>query len=416
MALNPAIVIPTFWTSGSGRRAASDRTVGHVFDHPTDLNDPDPQLARCLKSLQSVPGVGRIILVIGTTDPAIDERADQRVSEIVDGFPELDIFVVGAPEVGSIHRRLAQLDLGGVNPSLYPEGYGAVRNIGLIAAAVFGHDSVVFLDDDELVEGQEFFETALFGLGRPLHTGGFLYAKTGIPVDALGSWMRKPFGGWTDVFWRIAETYNEAMAGVLQPPRLQKARFAFGGALAIHREMYTRIAFDPWIPRGEDTDYVINVMMHGGEVYFDDQWRVTNLPSQQRSRANRFRHNVAAFIYERRKLEFAKSQVDLRQVHPHMLDPYPGNFLDASLTIRAFLTGALRALAGIERKEHWDAALHAVQDAGKYATENCTNYFALQRAWPHLMETIWEDVPLRAIFTGERAVERATHTEQFGAV
>lgn len=422
MVTKPAIIIPTIWTREGSRRGTSDRTVlDQRFRHGTDINDPSPRLAATLDSLSNQSGVGKVILVVGATDRLIEQRADERVREVAAAYPMLDTLVIGPGEFGSLSRRLEQLDLAGMLSALTPESYGSVRNLGLIAAAVLGHDAVVFMDDDEICHGgptcgtSDFMDRATFGLGARTYAGGYVLAKTGYAVDASGSWLHTEASHWSDTFWNVGESYNEAMAEVLVPPRLQLAKFATGGAMAIHREMYTKVAFDPWITRGEDTDYVLNMRLHGAEMYFDDQWFVTDLPPERASDALKFRHEVSGFVYARRKMEFSKSQVDLRPVHPHDLTPYPGDFLDTSLTTRAFLTGVLRALAGRERRENLSAAVHAVREAGAYARKHCANYFALQRAWGYMMDTLWEDVPLRSLFSGERSMEH-THTGSFRAV
>ena len=423
MVTNPAIVIPTIWTRESSRRGASDRTVlSQRFRHGTDIGYPNPRLAATLESLSRQRDVGKVILVVGATDRLIEQRADERVREVVAGFPTLDILVVGPGEFGSLTRRLEQIDLAGMIPALTPESYGSVRNLGLIAAAVLGHDAVIFIDDDELCQGgptcgpDDFMERATFGLGARTYMGTYVLAKTGYAVDASGSWRHTEASHWSDTFWNVGEAYNEAMAEVLVPPRLQPAKFAIGGALAIHREMFTKVAFDPWITRGEDADYVLNMRLHGAEMYFDDQWTVTDLPPERSSDALRFRHEVSAFVYSRRKMEFSKSQVDLRPVNPHDLAPFPGDFLDSTLTSRAFLTGALRALAGRERSEHMSAAAHAVREAGAYARKHCANYFALQRAWGYMMDALWEDVPLKSLYSGERSMDHTHSTGSFRAV
>lgn len=413
--MNPVVIVPTIWTKQSSRRTSAARTIDQRFRHGIDVDDPDPRLVRCLDSLSKQEHLAKVILVVGVTDPILEQRADERVREIADSFPTVDTLVVGPSEFGSLTRRLEQLDLAGMVSALRPESYGSIRNLGLITAAVLGHDAVIFVDDDEIFEGIDFMERATFGLGAPIYTGGFLLAKTGFPVDLTGNGRRESEHHWSDSFWRLGETYNRALETYLRPPRLTPANSASGGAIAIHRDMYTKVAFDPWLMRGEDTDYVLNVRMHGGEVYFDDQWHVVDLPPESYSGALKFRHEVYSFVYSRRKIEFARSQVDLRQVRAEELAPYPGDFLDHMLTARAVITGILRGLSGRERKEHFNAALHAVREASEYARNNCANYFALQRAWGYMMTTLWEDVPLKALLSGERSVERAL-TGQFRAV
>ena len=80
--------------------------------------------------------------------------------EILDDFPDIDAIVIGPAELGSLHRRLEQVEFADMIHGVNLIGYGAVRNVGLIAAAVLGCDAVVFVDDDEIVTSDDFLETA----------------------------------------------------------------------------------------------------------------------------------------------------------------------------------------------------------------------------------------------------------------
>ncbi|HSK47353.1 MAG TPA: hypothetical protein VLA05_05020, partial [Coriobacteriia bacterium] len=322
--MEPVVVIPTFWTrrrSSRGRSTIDEMAA--IYDHPTPLNEVG-SLAQCLESLRGVRGLGRVVVIVAVTDPAIANQAEDRVREIVDEYPDIDAFVFGPAEMGSLHRRLEQLEFPDMIEGVTLTGYGAVRNAGLIAAAVLAHDTVVFLDDDEVVLDADFLTTALYGVGEVLQDGTPLLAKTGYYVDDKGRWQRHDAPRWADMFWRQRDAFNAALDVVLKPPRIQRAKIAFGGCMAIHRDMYTSVSFDPWVTRGEDMDYVINVRMHGGDVFIDDEWKVMHLPPERVSEALRFRQDVFRFVYEHRKIEFAKSQVDLRQVTPKSMGPYPG--------------------------------------------------------------------------------------------
>lgn len=414
--LKPTIIIPTFWTKES-RQTLDDPTAKIFYEHPTDLDDEHPGLEIVLNSLVGKPRVGKIIIVVGVTDRLLWARSDERVRSIAADFPDLDILVVGEVEVGAIFRRLEQLDLEAMIPSLDLSGYGAVRNIGLISASILGSDSVLFIDDDEIVESEDFIETGLFGLGLQMHTGRRLLAKSGFYTNTDGSWQHlTDKGAWTDIFWRIEEAYNKTLKSVMQPSRLSPARLAFGGCLALHSEVYTKMAFDPWITCGEDVDYLINLRLHGGEMFIDDQWHITHTVGLESSAHRRFRQNVYRFIYEHRKLEFAKSQVDLARVSPESLAPFPGDYINATLGGRARTTALLRAIKGPERSWYWHIATKTIKDAGAYARKNCGNYFALERAWPLMMEKVWEDVALSSQFKGERSIDRTAFTGEFRPV
>jgi len=415
--VEPVVVIPTFWTrraGGRGRTITDERAA--VYDHPTPINEIEPSLIACLQSLRQVRGLGRVVVVVAVTDESLAHQAEDRVREIVDEFPDIDAFVFGPAEMGSLHRRLEQLEFADMIEGVTLTGYGAVRNAGLIAAAVLGHHEVVFLDDDEVVLDADFLEKALYGLGARLEDGTPLLAKSGFYVDDQGRYQRHDAAHWSDMFWRQRDSFNAALDIVMKPPRLQRARIAFGGIFALHRDMYSAVSFDPWVTRGEDMDYVINVRMHGGDVFIDDQWNALHLPPEPVSEALRFRQDVYRFVYEHRKIEFAKSQVDLRQITPKSMAPYPGEFIDSSVGWRAFVTGMLRAVARPEKGLYFQAALHAVRDASDFAREHCQHYFEFQRRWPIMMERIWDDVALSSLFTGERRVDRTAITGRFPVI
>jgi hypothetical protein len=406
------VVIPTFWTRSRG--TAPDRLI-NVYDHPTPVDGPTP-LPTCLKSLQGLAGLGKVIVLVAATDASCEHEAEDRVCEIVKEFPGMDTMVFGPADLGSLHRRLEQLEFSDMVAGVSLTGYGAVRNAGLIVAATLGAETCFFLEDDAIVTSPSFLKVGAEGLGMKTPDGRVLFAKSGYYVDGQGRWEADEESGWYDRFWREAEEYNRAMRTVNKPPRIKPTNLAFGGCLALHRDMYCNVSFDPWVLRGEDVDYVLNARMHGADVFMDNEWKIVHRPPEPRSAALQFRQDVYRFIYEHRKLEFARSQIDLRRVTPASLRPFPGDFVGGSVTWRATVTALLRALAGHESAAHLAIARVALRDAASYARRNCDNYFAFQRRWPILTERLWEDVALGALFGGERRVDRSAITGRFPVV
>lgn len=407
--MTPCVIIPTFWTRRRGRISDSPLTV---YDHPTPV-DSDGTLPDCLRSLEEVEGLGQVVLIVAATDHGIEHAAEDRVRAILEDFPGIDALVFGPAELGSLHRRLEQIEFADMIDGVSLMGYGAVRNVGLMAAAVLGHESVVFLDDDQVITDKAFLQRAMEGLGEQLDDGRPILAKSGYYTDADGKHQRYSDPHWYDIFWRQEDAVNEALAQVDAPPRIQPTSIAFGGCLALHRDMYCNVSFDPWVMRGEDIDYVINARMHGGDVFLDGEWHVIHQPPHPANPAVHFRQDVYRFVYEHRKLEFAKSQVDLRQVTPESMMPYPGGFLGSSVVWRALLTAILRGLSGKGGGQYFKVARVALKDASNYALENCHNYFDFQRRWPMLMDRIWDDVALRPLFTGERQIDRTAISGRF---
>jgi len=410
--MTTCVLIPTFWTRRRGR--FTDRLV-NVYDHPTPIDGESP-LPDCLRSLERVNGVGKVVVLVAATDASIEHEAEDRVRDIVEGFPALDIMVFGPAELGSLHRRLEQLEYSDLVPGVSLTGYGATRNTGLVVAATLGADVAVFLDDDEVIEDEDFFAIAEEGLGMKTPDGKVVFAKTGFLTDAEGAHHIKDAAHWSDAFWRQSDDFNKAIGAVDVPPRVKPFSTAFGGCMALHRDMYCNVSFDPWVLRGEDVDYVINARMHGGDVFLDTDWHAIHRPPAPSSRAMRFRQDVYRFIYEHRKLEFARSQIDLRRVSVASLRPYPGEFVGASVPWRAVLTALLRALSGQEIAAHLSVARAVFTDVSSYARRNCDNYFAFQRRWPLLMERMWQDVALGSLFSGERQIDRTAVTGRFPVI
>src|SRR5450759_4094842 len=383
LRLAPCGVIPTFWTRRRGK--FTDRLI-NVYDHPTPL-DSEGTLKACLTSLQGVRNLGQVVVIVATTDASIEHEAEDRVRKILSEVPGVDALVFGPAELGSLQRRLEQLEFSDMVPGVSLTGYGAVRNVGLIVAAIMGCESVVFIDDDEVVTDPEFLIKAMEGLGAVIDEGGRrILAKSGYYVDHAGNYRTSDPSHWADRFWRQADDFNAALAIVEAPPRVRPSTMAFGGCLALHRDMFANVSFDPWVLRGEDMDYVINARMHGGDMFLDGEWSIEHNPPAPRSEAIALRQDVSRFIYEHRKIEFAKSQVDLRQVSVNSMRPYPGPFLDSSVGWRATVTAILRSLSRPDKAQYRQVALHTLRDAGDYAREHCQHYFEFQRRWPIMME------------------------------
>ncbi|MRS12010.1 MAG: hypothetical protein EG823_02935 [Actinobacteria bacterium] len=410
--MQPTVIIPTFWTR---RRSRGLNRSPIRFDHPTPLGE-EGTLPACLRSLETVEGLGRVVLLVAVTDESIAHSAEDQVVDIANDFTGIDTMVCGPAEMGSLHRRMEQLEFADVISGVTLGGYGGVRNAGLMIASVLGSETVVFLDDDQVVSDPTFLARGLDGIGMKDEQGRVVLAKSGYYSDEAAAYASPGRAPFSDTFWRQKELYNRTMASAMKPPRIKSTTIAFGGCLALHRDMYCNVSFDPWAVRGEDIDYVINARMHGGDVFLDSEWSVLHRPPEVSSQAALFNDNVFRFVYTHRKLEFSKSQVDLRQVTAESLMPYPGHLVDSSINWRAPLTAVLRSLSGKERRAYLTIARKVLPEARHYARENCDRYFAFQRRWPMLMDRIWNDIALKSLFTGERRVDRGALTGRFPVI
>ena len=261
---------------------------------------------------------------------------------------------------------------------------------------MLGFDSVVFLDDDEIVEDRDFMRKAMYGLGKLTKKGIPILVKTGYYFNSEGSPLSKSQNKWYNRFWQQGSAFNEWILKALKGPRLSRSNHVCGGCLAVHKEAFKRLAFDPWIARGEDLDYMLNLRMYGSDIWFDNQWNLTHLPPKTESEGTRFRQDIFRWLYEYRKMEYSRTQIDLMQVKPSSLEPYPGPFLQPGIRRRVRLTAILRSFGRPDKKAYRKAAKAATGEAGTYAERNCSKYFEFQFVWPELMARLDGDQVLRA--------------------
>ncbi len=378
--MNPAIIIPTYHCP-----SLRDTKGGahELYDHATPINAPG-ELKRCLNSLQKVEGLGQIILLVAADD-SVAEEAATKVQKIADEFPQMHILVIGQAECQIVQQRLTQHGFGDISKEIGLSGYGAIRNLGLVLANSFGFDAVVFVDDDEVIEDPEFLRRAMYGLGKLTKKGIPILAKTGFYLNDEGNYHSKSQSHWYNYFWQQGRAFNHWIDRAMAGPRLSRSNHVCGGMLTLHREVYKRLSFDAWIHRGEDLDYLLNLRMYGSDVWFDNRWSCRHLPPKNRHEGHRFRKDIYRWIYEYAKVEFSRSQIDLLQIKPSSLEPYPGPFLEPGITKRVKRTALLRSLVRSDKKEYRRAAREATTLAQTYAQENCSRYFDFQRVWPEIM-------------------------------
>ena len=384
--MNPVIVIPTYVSS---RRRKEPTSVTATYDHTTPLKNPG-ELPRLLTSLQKVRGIGQIIVLVAA-DQSTEAQAADKVQDIVSRFPSLNVAVIGAAEYGLVQQRMEQLGLGKLQKEIGLSGYGAIRNLGLVLANVMGFDSVVFLDDDEVIDDAEFLQKGVYGLGKLTRKGVPILAKSGFYFNSEGSFLSKSQDKWYNHFWQQGKAFNAWITKAMRGPRLSRSNHVCGGCLALHKEAFKRLSFDPWIARGEDLDYMLNLRMYGSDIWFDNQWSLRHLPPASTSEGMRFRQDIYRWLYEYRKMEYSRTQIDLMQVKPQSLEPYPGPFLEPGITKRIRITAILRSFARKDKKAYRQAAKAARAEAVMYAQRNCSKYFEFQFVWPELMARMEND-------------------------
>lgn len=389
--MNPVIIIPTFVSARIRKEGGNILTT---YDHTTPLSKQG-ELNRCLKSLEKVEGVRKIIIPV-ISEPSIEVQAAEKIQTVAAQFPQMDILVIGVAENKLIQQRIEQLGLGKLSKEIGLSGYGAMRNLGLVVANILGYDAVVFLDDDEIIEASDFLNRAMYGLGKLTKKGIPILAKTGFYFNSEGNYLSRSQNKWYNRFWQQGKAFNKWISKAMQGPRLSRSNHVCGGCLALHKEAFKRVSFDSWIPRGEDMDYLLDLRMYGSDIWFDNEWSLTHLPPETASEGIRFRQDIYRWLYEYRKMEYSRTQIDLQQIRPSSLEPYPGPFLEPGIDRRIRWTAHLRSLGRPDKKAYRKAAKAAAGEASKYAERNCSKYFEFQFVWPELMARIENDSVLQS--------------------
>lgn len=385
--MNPVVIIPTFISASRSRRDGRSVTTG--YDHMTSIAQQG-ELGRCLSSLEKVEGLGLVIVLVAA-DLGIENQAAEKVRAVAAAHPEVNTLVMGAPELALVRQRMEQLSIGSLRAEIGLSGYGAVRNLGLVVANTLGFDAVVFLDDDEVVDDPRFLRHAMYGLGKLTKKGVPILVKTGYYLNDRGSYLSKWEDKWYNRFWQQGRAFNEWISSAMKGPRLSRSNHVCGGCLAVHKEAFKRLAFDPWIARGEDLDYMLNLRMYGSDIWFDNKWVLRHLPPKTQNEGDRFRQDIFRWIYEYRKLEYSRALIDLQQIKPQSLEPYPGPFLEPGLVKRIRRTAFLRSLGRPDKKAYRRAAKAAAGEASAYAERNCSKYFEFQYVWPEAMARLDSD-------------------------
>lgn len=395
--MNPSIVIPTYWADDRGGMRAPGS-----YDHSTDLDDPHPDLERCLKSLEQVRNLPRIIILVACPYAAT-EAAAARVHKIAAAHEKLDCVVVSNAEAARIMDVIGVLAPKSTGECVSLRGYGSIRNMGLACAAILGHDAVVFIDDDEVVLGPDFMKKATYALGQLTRQGlpilaksGYFYNREGSPLadtDKVGICHR---------WWTKRVEFNEWMKKALSGTRISRSNYVCGGLLALHARAFTRVPFDPFITRGEDLDYLFNMRLQGMDVWFDNQWTVRHLPPDVVERSPRFMQDVYRWYYEREKLAHASSQPDLVAVTPATLMPYPGVWISRELDERVRKTAAVRTFFTHEHAGYWHIWRHGRAEARAYARQNRNRYLQFQSFWPEIVNGLWAHEELAKLLEGNK--------------
>ncbi|MBW2991401.1 hypothetical protein KY348_06905, partial [Candidatus Woesearchaeota archaeon] len=242
---------------------------------------------------------------------------------------------------------LLNKEFNGIAQRLTFKGYSNLRNIMLIVANILRSKVILMIDDDEVVENKKFIDRTLEFVGEK-YRKKILYGKTGYYIYEGTDYKLIQKSPIKRKLW-LKETYiNEALEKIIKSKkRLNQTTMAFGGIMVLHKNIYTKIPFDPNCLRGEDTDYMINAKQFSFEFLLDNKLKIKHLPAKKPiAYWDKLRQDIYRFIYTREKLRYF-NKINIKQ-----LEPYPAIFLKDDLEYRAVVTTVNYAKRSLKKKDY----------------------------------------------------------------
>ncbi|MBE0429911.1 MAG: hypothetical protein IBX61_08570 [Thermoleophilia bacterium] len=364
------------------------------YDHATPL-DTEGTLGRALASLSILGSESEftVAVVAASTREEIKQAVELKVRSIVAQFEyDFPIFLIGPDELVVWRRRLMEKGMDEYDQFLSLDGYSNIRNMCLLGAVLTDADVAVLFDDDQIYEDPGYLEKAREFIGRQ-HEGRFVGGVAGYYRHAWDSHeLPGPKAAW-QLLWGSIGAMNQAFRLIERPPRLKRTPFVFGGNMVIHRELFTRIPFDPTVPRGEDIDYLINCRLFDHEFFLDNELWIRHLPPPKCAPEwLQMRQDIIRFARERAKLASQPARKADR-VKAEDFDPYPGRFLKDDLHDLVFSASLEMASAYISAGKEEDArecmVNIAISKAENLAREDVWgNYLAYQRQWEKFIRVL----------------------------
>jgi hypothetical protein len=399
--MKATMVIPSYW----GRKKEEGRKeTDTIYDHPTPL-DEEGTLGRLIDSLSILKNKDFQLVILGVaTAPDIQEDVENKIASILeDRAKHVEIHLFSYSQLSKIHQFLSEKKKEEMNSLLQLDGYSNIRNLCTFVPYLLGSDIAVLIDDDELFEDPDFMDKALEFIGKEKH-GDKILAVAGYYINPDDDFLlNREILPWM-TYWNKIDCMNRAFKQVIaEEPRLKVTPFAFGGNFVLHKDLFTRIPFDPSVPRGEDIDFLINARMFGFKTYLDNQLSIKHIaPPKTSPKWEQVREDIFRFVFEKKKLEGQEGYPGLHPLHAAELDPYPGEFLKDDLEEKMVRSNQMLALDYFSKGDSQGAmeCMRNIYLAKTLADSDENPYYNLLR-----LQTDWEQ--LMDFFSSEKVASEA---------
>ena len=398
------LIIPSYW----GRRSGEPfDPADAVYDHPTPLDGPGT-LARALESVRLLDYDRFRVVVVGVaTHPGLEREVEERLGGVIAPFRRhYPLALLSHTHAREIQGMLAERGRKDFASMLSLRGYSNIRNFCLVAACLDQADAAVLFDDDQVYEDPFYLDKVAENIGGE-HRGRFIGGLAGYYVNRDGDYRLPENREWVFSEWPAVECMNRAFEIIPGRERLVVTPWVFGGNMVVHRELYRRVAFDPYVPRGEDIDYLVNAKFLGYDFLLDRTLWIRHLPPPKTAPLwRRFREDLDRFVYGREKLRRQEPGAEgCRMVEVEELDPYPGRFLRDDLEEMVFRTCVLMGMDCLSRGDDEGFAqcmanVRRTRGEARPRFDPWRRYMEWRRRWEEGMEFLAGDPELRRYLQG----------------
>jgi hypothetical protein len=322
----------------------------------------------------------KVIIISCPTSPLIANKVKEKVEKIITPFRKnYDILHFSYPDLLKVHEIAKEKDKSEYIPYLSIEGYSNIRNMCLILPHILNKEVAILIDDDEVFEDPDFINKALEFIGKD-----DIFGIAGFYIQPHGGYKFTGKKEWWRICWNNTGAMNKAFKIIDKQPRLKDTPFVFGGNMIIHKKMFTRISFDPYISRGEDIDFLCNAKSKGFKFLLDRELSIRHRPPPgQNPLWLKMREDIKRFIYMKIKLKNINFPIEKTM-------PYPGYFLSNTLYLKIFITNTIllfRALfkGKVIEASHFLGNTVLIFRFRKDAYHNFTKFKEIDNEWKNFM-------------------------------
>lgn len=313
------ITVPTYWGEN-----VEEKIIDCVaFDHPTFPFESET-LSRTLKSLDKLNDDFNILIILAVTNKEFLSSAKNYIQRMMKEIHK-NVFLICDEEIGRIKET--------VNTDLFKlNSYGNIRNIQLLVPYCYGCKYVIAIDDDEIIDDQNFVNKIVSALDNEKFASGLsgIYLNKNKEYKIEGAEKLK---NETIIFKRKAYLIDSAMRKEMQhSENFHPSILAFGGNMSFKRSLISKVCHDPFISRGEDADYVLNAYLFNELFYFKKDVPIIHLPpsagvSNDNSNLKKLEADIIRFIYINRKIRKYIQTFDEVNFDKDLFYPYPGDLI-----------------------------------------------------------------------------------------